>query len=57
MGIYTLALSSLNDLNQVSDKEREVRDAIVDVCRFVDPNEWFVENHKEIFEQLECNRL
>jgi hypothetical protein len=52
-----LSLAGFDGLDCVIDEYSEICDAVVDVCRFVDSDERFVENGEEVAEELKCSWL
>jgi hypothetical protein len=57
IGGEILALCGLDDRDGIGDKVREIGDAIVDICGFVDSDEGLVEDLEEVTEELQCGRL
>lgn len=52
-----LSLASFYGLDRIIDKHSKVCDAVVHVRRFVNADEWFVKDGKEVAEELEGRRL
>ena len=57
IGGYVLPLSGGEDGKHIVGKRSEVGDGVIDIGRFVDADEGFVENGEEVTEEVEGDRL